>query len=84
MLFLLLAPALVCRLAYNGDVVAFKMGSRQGGPSRTGELRGRISKSMRNRFGGRRPIFYATLWPRPSWLFFLHHGGSARMHFAAE
>src|SRR5271165_3952853 len=32
---------LVCRLAYNGDVVAFKMGRRQGGPSRTGS-RGRI------------------------------------------
>src|SRR5271165_5946790 len=34
---------LVHRLAYNGDVVAFKMGRRQGGPSRTGS-RGRISK----------------------------------------
>jgi hypothetical protein len=27
---------LVHRLAYNDDVVAFKMGRRQGGPSRTG------------------------------------------------
>ena len=27
---------LVYRLANNGDVVAFKMGRRQGGPSRTG------------------------------------------------
>jgi len=27
---------LVYRLAYNGDVVAFKMGRRPGGPSRTG------------------------------------------------
>src|SRR5271165_1705531 len=33
--------ALVYRLAYNGDVVAFKMGRRQGGPSRT-RTRGRI------------------------------------------
>ena len=35
------SPHLVHRLAYNGDVVAFKMGRRQGGPSRTG-VRGRI------------------------------------------
>jgi hypothetical protein len=33
--------SLVYRLAYNSDVVAFKMGRRQGGPSRTG-IRGRI------------------------------------------
>jgi hypothetical protein len=38
----------VHRLAYNDDVVAFKMGRRQGGPSRTG-VRGRISKLIRNR-----------------------------------
>jgi 2-hydroxy-3-oxopropionate reductase len=31
----------VCRLTYNDDVVAFKMGRRQDGPSRTG-VRGRI------------------------------------------
>jgi len=30
---------LVYRLAYNGDVVALKMGRRQGGPSRTGGRR---------------------------------------------
>jgi hypothetical protein len=33
---------LVHRLAYNGDVVAFKMGRRQGGPSRTGGKRAHI------------------------------------------
>jgi hypothetical protein len=33
---------LVHRLAYNGDVVAFKMGGRQGGPSRTGGRRAHI------------------------------------------
>jgi hypothetical protein len=30
------ALRLVHRLAYNDDIVAFKMGLRQGGPSRTG------------------------------------------------
>src|SRR5208337_4541241 len=45
---------LVHRLAYNGDVVAFKMGRRQGGPSRTGS-KGRISKSIRNRRATRPP-----------------------------
>jgi len=39
---------LVQRLAYNGDVVAFKMGRRQGGPSRTGG-RGRIPHHFYNR-----------------------------------
>ena len=33
---------LVYRLTYNGDVVAFKMGRRQGGPSRTGVRRAHI------------------------------------------
>ena len=31
-----LESPLVHRLAYNGGVVAFKMGRRQGGPSRSG------------------------------------------------
>jgi hypothetical protein len=33
---------LVYRLAYNGNVVAIKMGRRQGGPSRTGGRREHI------------------------------------------
>jgi hypothetical protein len=32
-------PFLVHRLTYNSDGVAFKMGRRQGGPSRTGGRR---------------------------------------------
>jgi hypothetical protein len=38
----------VWMLVHRLDVVAFKMGRRQGGPSRTG-VRGHISKSIRNR-----------------------------------
>src|SRR5271165_11921 len=40
-----------------GDVVAFKMGRRQGGPSRTGS-RGRISKSIRNRRATQPPAHF--------------------------
>jgi hypothetical protein len=35
-------PALVHRLSYTGAIVAFKMGRRQGGPSRTGGRRAHI------------------------------------------
>ena len=48
---------LVHRLAYNGDVVAFKMDRRQGGPSRTGG-RGRISRSIRNRRATQPPAHF--------------------------
>jgi hypothetical protein len=48
---------LVHRLAYNDDVVAFKMGRRQGGPSRTGG-RGRISRSIRNRRATQPPAHF--------------------------
>ena len=48
---------LVHRLANNGDVVAFKMGCRQGGPSRTGG-RGRISELIRNRRATRPPAHF--------------------------
>jgi hypothetical protein len=48
---------LVYRLAYNDDVVAFKMGRRQGGPNRTG-ARGRISKPIRNRRATRLPAHF--------------------------
>src|ERR1700741_5604637 len=50
-------PSLVHRLAYNSDVVAFKMGRRSGlgRTVRAGlAVRGRISKSIRNRSGGSR------------------------------
>ena len=40
------------RLAYNGDVVAFKMGRRQGVEA------GRISKSIRNRRATRPPAHF--------------------------
>jgi len=66
---------LVYRLTYNdnGEVVGFKMGRRQGGPSRTGG-RGRISESICNRSGSRlrklRRVSitdvgpYRSVWPR--------------------
>jgi len=41
------ASPLVYRLTYNGDVVAFKMGRRQGGPSRTGLRRADDQGSIR-------------------------------------
>jgi hypothetical protein len=50
-------PFPVYRLAYSGDVVAFKMGRRQGGPSRTGG-RGRMSKSTRNRRATQPPAHF--------------------------
>src|SRR6201987_201770 len=64
---------LVYRLAYNDDIVAFKMGRRSGlgRTVRAGlAVRGRISKSIRNRSGSRRPIFNATLGAAAGWLFF--------------
>src|ERR1700736_6666573 len=62
----MLSPLLVYRLAYNGDVVAFKMGRWQGGPSRTGG-RGRMSKSIRNRRATQPPAHFQTQssGPRP-------------------
>ena len=38
--------ALVYRLAYNDDIVAFKMRRRQGGPSRTGSRRAHLAPSL--------------------------------------
>jgi hypothetical protein len=67
----------VYRLAYNGDVVAFKMGRRSGGCPTRG---GRISESIGNRSGGRRPIFNATLRAAASWLFFRPAAAHARQH----
>ena len=48
---MVLPIALVYRLAYNGNVVAFKMGRRQG-------ARGRISKSIRNRRATQPPAHF--------------------------
>ena len=45
------------RLAYNDDIVALKMGRRQGGPSRTG-VRGCISKLIRNRRATQPPAHF--------------------------
>src|ERR1700745_3855410 len=64
--------SLVHRLAYSSDVVAFKMGRRSGlgRTVRAGlAVRGRISKSIRNRSGGRRtaagPFSTPPSGPRP-------------------
>ena len=53
--------AVVYRLAYNGDVVGFKMGRRQGGPSRTGVKGSYLNRYATDEQRGRRPIFNATL-----------------------
>ena len=59
------------RLAYNGDVVAFKMGRRQGGPSRTGGKEGAyLNRYVTDEQRSRRPIFNATLRAAAGWLFF--------------
>jgi len=55
----------VYRLAYNGDIVAIKMGRRQ--RARSGAyLNGYATNEQRSR----RPIFIATLWAAASWPFF--------------
>jgi hypothetical protein len=61
---------LVYRLAYNGDVVAFKMGRWQGGPSRTGAKGAYLNRYVTDEQRSRRPIFNATLRAAASWLFF--------------
>ena len=58
------------RLANNGDVVAFKMGRRQGGPSRTGTKGAYLNRYVTDEQRSRRPIFNATLRAGASWLFF--------------
>jgi hypothetical protein len=68
----------VYRLAYNGDVVAFKMGRRQGGPSRTGTKGAYLNRYVTDEQRRRRPIFNATLRAAASWLFF-RVARSARM-----
>ena len=73
---------LVYRLAYNGDVVAFKMGRRQGarrahpapvlGLWRSGLPRrpSKLVRDVTDEQRSRRPIFKATLRAAASWLFF--------------
>jgi hypothetical protein len=56
---------LVYRLAYNDDIVAFKMGRRQG-REESAYLNGYVTDEQRSR----RPIFNATLRAASSWLFF--------------
>ena len=59
------------RLAYNGDGVAFKMGRRQAGPSRTGGNEGAyLNRSVTDEQRRRRPIFNATLRTAAGGLFF--------------
>ena len=70
---------LVYRLAYNGDIVAFKMGRRQGGPSRTGTKGAYLNRYVTDEQRSRRPIFNATLRAAASWLFF-RVARSARMN----
>ena len=63
--------ALVYRLSYNDDIVAFKMGRRQGGPSRTGSKEGAyLNRYVTDEQRSRRPIFNATLRAAAGWLFF--------------
>ena len=62
---------LVHRLTYNGDVVAFKMGRRQGGPRRTGGKEGAyLDRYVTDEQRSRRPTFNATPWAAAGWLFF--------------
>ena len=58
------------RLANNGDVVALKMGRRQGGPSRTRAKGAYLNRYVTDEQRSRRPIFNATLRAGASWLFF--------------
>jgi hypothetical protein len=52
-------------------MVAFKMGRRQGGPSRTGVLEGAyLNRYVTDEQRSRRPIFNATLRAAAGWLFF--------------
>ncbi len=69
---------LVYRLAYNGNVVAFKMGRRQGGPSRTGTKGAYLNRYVTDEQRSRRPIFNETFRAAASWLFF-RVARSARM-----
>jgi hypothetical protein len=51
--------------------VAFKMGRRQAGPSRTGGKEGAyLNRSVTDEQRRRRPIFNATLRAAAGWLFF--------------
>jgi len=60
----------VYRLLNPLGFVAFKMGRRQGGPSRTG-TRGRyLKRYVTDEQRSRRPIFNATLRAAAGWLFF--------------
>jgi hypothetical protein len=54
----------VWRLAYNGDVVVFKMGRRQG------EEGAYLNRYVTDEQRRRRPIFNATLRAAAGWLFF--------------
>ena len=65
----LLRREVVYRLAYNGDVVAFKMGRRQGA-ERTGKEGAYLNRYVTDEQRGRRPIFNATLRAAAGWLFF--------------
>jgi hypothetical protein len=51
-------------------MVAFKMGRRQGGPSRTGPKGVYLNRYVTDEQRSRRPIFNATLRAAASWLFF--------------
>jgi hypothetical protein len=62
---------LVYGLKYNDDGVAFKMGRRQGGPSRTGSREGAyLNQYVTDEQRGCRPIFDATLRATAGWLLF--------------
>ena len=58
--------SLVHRLTYNGAVVAFKMGRRQG--ARRAHIY--LDRYVTDEERSRRPIFNATPWAAAGWLFF--------------
>src|ERR1700748_3141154 len=51
----------------------------QNGPPARREEGAYLNRYATDEQRSRRPIFIATLWAGPSWLFFLRRGGSTRM-----
>ena len=58
------------RLICSWHMVAFKMGRRLGGPSRTRAKGAYLNRYVADEQRSRRPIFNATLRAAASWLFF--------------
>jgi hypothetical protein len=60
----------VHRLICSWHMGAFKVGRRQGGPSRTGAKGAYLNRYVADEQRSRRPISNATLRAATSWLFF--------------